>query len=958
MKGSNTMLKAGAITTFNGWACLFWKHDSWCCINLTTKHGMRLLHVIFLLCCVQAQWQQANPAEQQLLAKLQQEHQQLQQQLAAAQQQIARLEAGSTSTSAAAAAAQTHVQQTSSSSSCKQTATLQRTSMVGSTTSNSRAALQQQCQQQQQQQEDELEEPRPGVQVLRICRTGSNNSSDDSEDGSRQQPASTTAAALAKASHLQQQVQSICDAAEQQPAASARQQQQQPAGQAALLNAPSSARGSTSNRNSPRTTSARQNTAAADGGGNGSAPTASKAAGRRATSTGFAPADSSSKVAPSRRASVAARPMSSSSNSSSAAALKLLSLEQQQALVERLQHAEQVMQMLHGDLQASLLQQQQLAQQLEQSQAAEQQLQQQHQVQQQQQHQGQQQAHEESCQPEGNTAATEQHAQVVLQLEDVRQQLCDVQQQLAQAQQASALADAQRVELQVQLELQAAQNIACEAELEQCIQQLQQQLEVALLNQSAAAEQQRQAGAGVSDRRLTGAAGDSAADAGLHQACTALADAAETQYTMGCSHSSSSSSSNTLQESSTQAGSGAAVQPDSILRSTATEDQQATWETQLSGFELEQQQEVQPCARYKQLEQQLEHLQHALQHATGSESTDEPGLTAAASNSQVVTQSAGHTASASSRQHRQAVLHVRQQRPQQQLPMKTWICPVAPEIAALQASVAAGQGQPLSAREHGAWLTQAASGCGDIAINGDDSSSTVMPEALMLAGVRKMRPLSYSPTQAAGSSSLPTGGLVGTAMTSRSSAKTAMRSSRQQAVGLSAGAEQLLREGLLAGQFEQRERQQAFLQLVGDASYSGGVCQVAGSSATCTAMSGNHSAGLAAVPQLVQQQPMFSAVRWTCRSSSPRRGSPRQLTPRSARPASAAPDMCDAGVHGSMLAQISSRPQTTRSHNRGQCDHTSGGCMIMTTTRSMLRAGSAPSKPGAVPKLNLSALRS
>jgi hypothetical protein len=67
----------------------------------------------------------------------------------------------------------------------------------------------------------------------------------------------------------------------------------------------------------------------------------------------------------------------------------------------------------------------------------------------------------------------------------------------------------------------------------------------------------------------------------------------------------------------------------------------------------------------------------------------------------------------------------------------------------------------------------------------------------MLAGVRKMRPLSYAP-QAPGGSSMSTDGLIGTAMISRSTAQLAVRSSRQQAAALSVGAEQLLQEGLLA----------------------------------------------------------------------------------------------------------------------------------------------------------------
>jgi hypothetical protein len=682
----------------------------------------------------------------------------------------------------------------------------------------------------------------------------------------------------------------------------------------------------------------------------------------------------------------------SSSSAACAASQQLLNLEQQQALVERLQHAEQVMQILHGDLQASLQQQQQLAQQLEQSRAAQEQAQQQHQVLQQQQQQQQQQ--QECSQPEADTVSREQHEQVLEQLNDARQQLDDAQQLLAQAQEAARLAYRQQAELQMQMEQQAADAAAREAELQQFSEQLQQQLEVALQSNSTSAGQQLQVVAEISHRRSAGATGDLTPDGVVSQAgwqaYTARTVAAETSGVLR----NSSTSSSTIQASTTPAESDAAMQSHGC---TLTLDQQQLFKDHQLSDELPehqqqpQQQDVQPCSHCRQLEQQVERLQHLLQHAAAGPGSDiEPELTAAAANREADSQDRRNTGAATSRQHRPAALHVKQQRAQRGLPMKTWMCPVAPELAALQASAAAQQ-RPLSARERGTvayaslWHMQAASDAG----HADADYTAQVPEALMLAGVRKMRPLSYSPPQAAGiNSSMPTDGLSGTAMTSRTTAQAAIRSSRQQADGLSVGAERLLQEGLLAGQFEKQQRQQAFLQLIGDASKPGAsASQAAGINATTVA-------GAALVPQLAEQQPVFSAVRWACRGSSPRRGSPRQLTPRSARPASAAANICEAGAQGSMLAHTYGRPQTARTHtvtagssgsdmisklhqpavaelaasiagsvHRGQPDPSPSEVaahaqLTLASRRSMLRAGSAPLRSGAVPKLNLSVLSS
>lgn len=247
-----------------------------------------------------------------------------------------------------------------------------------------------------------------------------------------------------------------------------------------------------------------------------------------------------------------------------------------------------------------------------------------------------------------------------------------------------------------------------------------------------------------------------------------------------------------------------------------------------------------------------------------------------------------------------------------------------------------------------------------------------------------MRPLSYTPAQPA-TSSMPADGVVGTtALTSRVARQQAVACSSQQTGALSVGAERLLQEALLAGNMN-GQRRLDFLQLVGDPSGSGGPVagQAAAAGAATCLTRGKSEGGVppAAPCQPAELQPTFSAVRWTCRSSSPRRN-----TPRSARPASAA-DLCDSGVHGSMRVQMSSRPQTTRCHSQGPpgsgdvtakthmhgsrhtytAESVSGGSLyaaqevyapsVAPGSRSVLRAGSATAKPAAVPRLNLGVLR-
>lgn len=323
--------------------------------------------------------------------------------------------------------------------------------------------------------------------------------------------------------------------------------------------------------------------------------------------------------------------------------------------------------------------------------------------------------------------------------------------------------------------------------------------------------------------------------------------------------------------------------------------------------------------------------------------------------------------------------------------MKTWLCPVAPELAALQASAAASQHceqqRPVSARDCGAsaygntWQLQAYPPEDSCDGEGNGSSTAVLPESLMLAGVRKMRPLSYTPAQPV-SSSMPADGVVGMALTSRAARQQAVARNSQQAAVLSTGAERLLQEALLAGDMN-GQRRLDFLQLVGDPSGSGG--PVAGQGAAADAATclthGSSEGGVQAPCQWAELQPTFSAVRWTCRSSSPRRN-----TPRSARPASAA-HSCSAGVHGGTPAQMSSRPHTARCHSQGlpgsgdltakkhmrgsrylgTAESVAGGSLcaaqevyapsVAAGSRSVVRAGSATLKPAAVPRLNLGVLR-
>jgi hypothetical protein len=178
------------------------------------------------------------------------------------------------------------------------------------------------------------------------------------------------------------------------------------------------------------------------------------------------------------------------------------------------------------------------------------------------------------------------------------------------------------------------------------------------------------------------------------------------------------------------------------------------------------------------------------------------------------------------------------------------------------------------------------------------------------------------------------------------------------------------------------QTRQAFQQLVGEASVGGG--QAAGQTfadAAACGTGGRSEGGVAALCQLAEVQPTLGTVRWTCKSSSPRRN-----TPRSARPASAA-DLRDAYVHGSMCVPMSSRPQTAREHSYGvpcggnvsaRVPKHGRGChsiaesvvssslcsaleayapSVPAGTRSVLRAGSATLKPAAVPRLNLGVLR-
>jgi hypothetical protein len=922
----------------------------------------------------QVEWQQANPAEQQLLWKLQQEHQQLQQQLAEAQQHIAMLTAGSISNAAPTAILQLQSQLTPTTND-KGVSAKRRTSMAGNS-SNSKAAVQQE----QKQQRDVLLQPSPGVQVLTIVRSDSDGSADDRMQDGNALPAATKPASSMPPASLDKHQQLRGD--------STAENNQEHLQLQLKPNGP---------QHSPRPTTAGAASEA-------NSRTASKAAGRRATTTGVAPAaNSSSKSSPPRRASTAAaRP-----KSSSAAAQQLLSLEQQQALVERLQHAEHVMQMLHGDLQASLEQHQQLAHQLEQSHAAQEQLKQQQQQQQQQEN-------EQSNLPQEDAVSRAQHMQVVQQLNDVQQELCDMQQQLLQAQAAAEQSNRQLAVLQVQLEQQQGQHAEREVELQQCITQLQQQLGAAVLLQAQGAAEQQQPPdemTCLSGEEPAATGSSSALEGGTQansQLCMAISAAAEASRQLG-----GWVTAKQEEEDAVHWQGNAEEEPEQQQEQVDQQQHKEVQEQQASRQQQQQeQQQVEQCLHCKKLKQQVQHLQQLLQRAANQA---DAAPETAANGSDVEQNDSCHAAAAAAAAspRRQAQLRVKQQRSQQELQMKTLLYPVAPELAALQATAAATlcceQQYPPSAREHGAaaaytssaWQLQACSeeAC-ETAHNTASSTAALLPEALMLAGVRKMRPLSYSPAQSASSSSgiMPADGVVGTSLTSRQSRKLDVRSSGQQALQLSSGAERLLQEALLAGQLNgqcQQDRQ-AFLQVAGGAAAishheaAGAAASAAGVSlGNAIAGCNTSSIGEGAQPlcQLAEQglQPVItgSTVRWTCRSSSPRRN-----TPRSARPASAA-NLCITGGQGrtGMRTHGSSRPQTARSYCDGPtgggqmtarthlqgsgCMHASQSCAesyvssapathssaVPSGSWCAARVGSAMLTPAAVPRLNLGVLK-